>query len=251
MQISTFIMLCRTKLGLPSEAVLGDEIILLSAWENISMLGGALNVTNNEWQLASADLTIPVGPTEQMLINRPDFGYAVFIHTIDPSNPYHVRRTVDIDRVSEMSKWWSGPDIQIGAGWIPHVAAVFAIWYDQGNWNIGWRPRHAQSCQYRMWYTRGASTMPPLFDDVTSFPIEEQNFFLVSLTVKDLMPMTADPDTGLDERQKLLLAAAESKIQQWTPIFEAERWEGVARQNQGHRKIYGESRVPFPIGSYR
>lgn len=244
MEISTMISEVRRALGRPHEAVLGDEDILMEIWQAVSYYRALLKLTNEAWIINRVNLNVPASTATEMNLVADGFGQAFLIHTIDPSNPYHIRRTVDIIKLEQMSMYWSGPDhLQIGGSWwTPHVAMAFAPFNENGIWKIAWAPAHMQSATYKMYYTVGASTVPPVFDDTTAFPIEEQNFFLIADIAQNLFATIADPEKGLDERQKLLALTAKKKCDQWGPVFESQRWEGFRREQPMRRKVFGQRR---------
>lgn len=243
MLISTAITQIRRALGRPLEAVLGDEDILLEIWENVSMRRAQLKLTNEGWQISRWNINVPAGTTTETSINRGDFGQVFLIHTISPGNPYHIRRTVDIVKLEQLSMYWSGPDaLQIGGSPTPHVAQAFAPFNENGQWKIAWAPAHAQACTYQGYYTPGAAVVPPVFDDSMNFPIEEQNFFIIADCALNLFALLADKTTGLNAQQLLLKEVADKKYQQWSPIFEQQRWEGFRREQPMHRKIFGPKR---------
>ena len=252
MQMSVFIQEVRRALLRPPEAVLGDEDILLESWQVISLYRARLRLTNEAWSIKRFDLDVPAADKE-MNLNADSFGQAFLIHSIDPSNPYHIRRTVDIVKIEQLSMYWGGPDnLQIGGSWwSPHVAMAFAPFNEDGQWKIMWLPAHLQACSYRMYYTVGAAVVPPIFDDVTAFPLEEQNFYLISDVAMNLLPMVADSVKGFDERQKLQVEVLKKKLQQWEPVFESERWEGFRREQPMRRKVFGQSRASAVRTDYK
>jgi len=245
MQIATMISEVRRALGKPNEAVIHDADILMEIWQVVSYYRALLNLTNEAWVIGRWDMNIPAGPTTEMNITADGFEQAFLIHSIDDNNPYHIRRTVDIIKLEQLSMYWHGPDtLQIGGSWwSPHVAMGFAPFNESGVWKMAWLPAHLQACTYRVYYTRGASIVPPVFDDTTAFPIEEQNFFLIADIAQNLFASIADPAKGLDERQKLLALTAKKKCDQWLPVFEAQRWEGFRREQPMRRRVFGQSRA--------
>src|SRR5262245_16428012 len=115
MLISIMISEVRRALGRPLEAVLGDEDILMEIWQTVSLYRAKLKLTNEAWVINRFDLTVPGAPITEMTLSADGFGQAFLIHTIDPNNPYHIRRTVDIVKLEQLSMYWPGPDsLQIG-----------------------------------------------------------------------------------------------------------------------------------------
>lgn len=245
MLISTVINLVRSGLGDPPEQVLGDDQIIMELWGVVALRRAQLKLTNESWIINRAWLDVPAGTTTEMNISAGDFGQAFLIRTVDTNNAYFVSRTVDIVKPEQLSMYWGGPDnLQMGGTqYSPHVAAAFAIFNENGQWKIMWKPAHLVGCRYRMWYTPGPPTVPPLFDDSTGFPIEEQNFFIIASIAINLFPRLADPEKGYNEQQKLLLEVQDRKYEEWAPVFNAQRLEGFRRETPMHRKIWGSRHV--------
>lgn len=245
MLIVTMLGEIRRALGYPSEAQIGDDQILMEIWGVTTFYRSKLRMTGESWSIGRWPLQVPAGITTEANIDPSDFSAIFMIKTSDPGNPYHIPRMVDFVRPEQMTSYWSGPDqLQIGGGWaMPHVAAAFAPFNEGGQWKIMWLPAHQQSAQYIVWYSTGAITVPPIFDDASLMPIEEQNFLLIAEASLNLFGFIADPDKGLNKRQELLAQTQLKKVQQWEPAFEEARWNGFRRETRQHRKIFGENRA--------
>lgn len=241
MLISVMINIVRSGLGDPTEQELGDDLIIMQIWEVVAMRRAQLKLTNEAWQIGRFNLDVPAGQTTEKNISPGDFGQAFLIRTVDPNNAYFKSRTVDIVKPEQLSMYWGGPDnLQMGGQqYSPHVAAAFAIFNEGGQWKVMWKPAHLQPATYKVWYNVGADIVPPVFDGASGFPIEEQNFFIIADCSLSLFPRLADPQSGYDERQKLLVQVQDKKYQQWAPIFDAQRLEGFRREVPQHRKIFG------------
>lgn len=247
MQIATAVSQIRRGLGRPHFAQISDPDILLEIWEVVAYYKSVLNLTNQGWNLKRKRFFVDAGTITEMNLNADSFGSAVFATSIDDTNPYFIKRTIDVVGPEQMSKYFSGPtNLQVGSGWYtPHVAQVFAIWRQSGEWKISWLPAHLQTAEYELWYTEGAAVLPPLFDDNLNFPIEDSSFLIIADCIINLLPMLADPKLGLDEQQKLLLATAQKKVAQYTPILEAQRWE-IHKEPTQRRKVFGQRRSNLP-----
>jgi len=245
MLMAVFIGEVRRALGYPSEQELGDDQILMEAWGVTAFYRTKLRLTHESWSVKRWPMPVNAGLPAETNITLGDFAEVVMIKTYDPNNPYHIPRMIDAVRVDQMTSYWSGPDnLPIGGGWAhPHVAACFAPINEDGQWKMLWTPAHSQSCVYMVTYSTGSASVPPIFDDTSLFPIEEQHFFLIADCALNLFAFLADPDKGLNERQKLLAQAQEKKVQQWAPLFEEARWSGFRRETPQRRKIFGESRA--------
>lgn len=244
MLIKTMLGEVRRALGYPAEALLTDASILMEIWGVTTFYRAKLRATAESWQIGRWMINVPAGTPTETNIDADNFANIIMIKTVDPNNISHIPRMVDFVKPEQMTSYWSGPDnLQIGGGFnMPHVAACFAPFQQDGQWKIAWAPAHLAAAQYEMWYSTGADTVPPIFEDTSEMPIEEQNFFLIADTSLNLFGAIADPEKGLNERQKLLMATQKKKTDQWAPFFEEQRWNGFRREPRQHRKIFGESR---------
>jgi hypothetical protein len=256
MLITTAISEIRRGCGRPHEAELGDDSVLLELWQALTYYRAVLNLTHEAWTVKRWDFTVASGTTTEMEIDSvevPDFGSEIFIQSKDDTNPYFLRRTINCVRPEQMTQYYSGPtNLVIGSGWLlPHVAAVFSIFRESDQWMIQWLPAHAQDAEYTLWYISGASTTPPLFTSIatTDFPIEDLNWLIVNDSILNLFPHLADPETGLNPKQQALFDIAKKKVEQWTPVLEARRWDGPRREQTQHRKVYGQKRYGYGGGS--
>lgn len=234
----------RRALGYPTEQELGDDALIMEIWGVTTFYRGQLRETHESWSIGRWSMVVNAGTPAETNIVPGDFAEAFLIKTYDPSNAYHMPRQVDIVKPEDMAGYWSGPDnLAIGGGFAhPHVAACFAPINEGGQWKLLWAPVHQQTCQYMVWYTNSSSTVPPIYDDVSQLPIEEQNFLLIADVSLNLFAHLAHPEKGLNERQKLLAATQEKKMGQWAPLFQEMRWNGFRREPRQHRKVFGENR---------
>lgn len=243
MEIKIAIGEIRRGMGYPNEAELSDASILMELWQTITLYRSSLNRSPEAWEISRWPFTVDAD-TKERNMSISDFGEGIFAQSKDDSNPYFLQRTIDLVRPDQMSMYWSGPtNLSIGGTWWgKHVASAFAVFNEGSQWKISWMPKHMQSADYVLWYVPGPAIVPPLFDDNTLFPLEEQNWFIVADCVVNLMPHIADRDKGLDAKQQALVEVATKKMQQWAPIFETRKWDGPRRENTTHRKIFGQSR---------
>jgi len=140
MDISVFIERVRTGLGHPHEAELGDDMILMQAWETITMYRADLNLGGQQWGVKFWLFTIPGSNTvgssltiDTMKLGVTDFQTGVSVYTYSSSNPYHQRRTIDLINIDQFNMYFDGPEIPISTGYIPHVAAAMSIYNSAGS----------------------------------------------------------------------------------------------------------------------
>jgi hypothetical protein len=250
---STFIERVRFGLGMPSETDVADADILMELWQVVNMYRADLSLAPYDWTIGRFTITVPAAPFvgvsqasevgniyDEQPVPVGDFGSAIWIHTI-PVTPWQERRTVDIVKADRLSFFYAGPDIPVGTGWVPHVAAAFAFYYTNGTWTVQWRPRHLESAQYLCTYSTGSDTVPPIFDGTVNMPLEEQAWNCVHCVTVNLFPHLADPDKGLDQRQQKLEEIAQQKMARWDQIFTNRKWDGFSHETTKKRKGYGDS----------
>lgn len=250
MLITTAVSEIRRGLGRPHEGELGDDQVLLDLWQTLTYYRSVLDLTHEAWAVKRWDFTVPEGTDTELEVDITDFGSEIFIQSKDDVNPYFIKRTINCVRPEQMMAYYSGPtNLTIGGTWYsPHVAVVFCIFReiteDKNRWKIQWLPAHQQDAEYTLWYIQGASETPPLFeaDTVTAYPIEDLNWIIVNDCILNLFPHLADTEIGLNARQKLLFDIAKKKVEQWSPILEAKRWDGPRREQTQRRKILGQRR---------
>lgn len=243
MLVSVAIGEIRRGLSYPHEAELPDTSILMELWQVITYSRSLLNLTHEPWEIKRWPFYADAGTITEKNLSVGDFGEAIFIQSKDDSNPYFIPRTISVVGPEEMSMYYSGPTTTlVGGMYTPHVAQVFSIFRENNQWKIKWLPAHQNSAQYELWYTPGAPIVPPIYTDTTKFPIESQNWFIINNCIVNLMPHLADEEMGLNPKQQILFQSAQSKIAQWSPILEANRWDGPHREPIQHRKIFGRRR---------
>ncbi len=150
--ISTVIERVRAKMGRPSETLLGDQEILLRFWETAEFFKEQLKLTYESWIVGKWDMPVPAN-TDQVIITPSDWGEAFRIHTIDPNDPNHIPRVIDIIKQDQDQSFYSGPNTSQGAYRSPWVAAYFAPYNLGGQWYFKVLPKHEVACQYRVFYT--------------------------------------------------------------------------------------------------
>jgi hypothetical protein len=245
MLIKTAISEIRRGLGRPHDAQLGDPDILMELWQVVTYYRSRLMLTPEPWDIKRETVTVPNGTTRELDLSITDFGEAFLIRTEDDgSNPYFIARTVDVIRPEQMSQYWAGPEALLvgGSWWTPHVAVAMSIFNEEGQLKLMWAPAHQESADYTIWYVRGAATVPPLMDDTTEFPMEEQNWYIIADCIINLMPHLADEKMGLNMKQQALIGTAEKKMKQWEPVFYARLLDGPRSETTQRRKIFGQSR---------
>lgn len=232
-------------LGRPNEAELSESDILMDIWQSVSYYRSLLNIPGEAWDIRKWPFVVDSGNVLVKNITADGFSSSIFVTSKDDTNPYFIQRTIDVVRPDQLSSYWSGPtNLLIGSAWYrPHVAAAFAIYNENGQWKISWLPAHQQSCEYMLWYSPGATTSPFAFEDNSGFPIEEANFLILNDCIVNLFPHLADPEVGLNAKQRMLFDIADKKIQQYLPVFEARRWDGPRREVTTRRKLFGQSRA--------
>lgn len=244
MEIRVMISEIRRGLGRPHEAELGDSDILMEIWQAVTFYRSRLSLTHEAWQISQWEFDITTGSPSVRDITPADFNSAIFVTTLDDSNPYHITRTINVVKPEQVSMYYSGPGLSQTGGmwWGPHAAQVFTIYNKDGKWKIEWAPQHSEAARYKLWYTPGAAIVPPLYDDTLNFPLEEQNFYIIADCVVNLMPFITDRDKGMNLQQQGLVAVATKKMQQWEPVFQARMWDGPRREATQRRRVFGQSR---------
>lgn len=244
MLIRTAISEIRRGLGRPHDAELSDSDILMELWQVLVFYRSVLNLTHESWSVKRWDFFVNPGSPTEKKISVPDFGSSIFVTSKDETNPYFIKRTINVVGPEQMSMYYSGPtNLPIGGTWwSPHVASVFSVFNEKGVWKIQWLPAHQASAEYTMWYVAGCDTAPPLYDGSTGYPIEESNWLIVATCIVNLFAHLADEEKGLNPKQQALLQTAQAKVAQYSPVLEARRWESPHRETSQRRKIFGSRR---------
>jgi hypothetical protein len=245
MNVRTAVSEIRRMLGRPNIAELGDADILMELWQSITYYRSVLNLSQEVWQMKTKLINVDAGTTRAKPLGISDFGSAIFVTTHDETlNPYFIERTINVIRPDQMSMHWNGPtNLEMGGGWYGgHVANFFSIINEGGVWKIMWAPAHQESATYKLWYTTGAASSPPLLGDEVNFPVEESSWLIVAKTTLNLFGHITDEDIGPTPKQSLLMETAKSKVEDLSPILNARRWDGPRRETTQRRKMFGQSR---------
>lgn len=224
---------------------LSDAAILMELWQVITYYRTRLNLSDESWQVSTFRLNVPAGSVRIGNISASDFGSAFLIRSENTeNNPYFIGRTVDIVRLTDMAKYYSGPENTpyVGNWWGPHVATAMAPYQDGGQWKMMWSHPHSEAAAYTVYYTPGPANVPPVFADNTQFPLENQNWYIIADVAYNLMPYLADAKTGLNPKQQALMGMLEKKLKQYEPVFHSQVTDGPRRESTVKRRIFGGSR---------
>lgn len=239
----------RGYLGRPDQKRVPDHEVLLRLWDKQSFYNKELKLTRENWMVNRFFLTVDPGINEKP-INPPDgdFGEAFLIETFSDSDSNLVRREVPIVPYQDIDRFYEGPNTEQGSGGQVHVAAAFAPFNLQGQWNMAWYPKHSQSAIYRTWYTPEGCGQVSLEGNLR-FPMDDLTNLVKVDTALTCFPMLIDEEQKeLTAKQKEIKDQLNADRSQYYPTFETARHQ-MRREHTGRRGQWGSGRNRRGSGS--
>lgn len=160
--MATFAEICqgvRAMLDDPQSQRPNPRVILEHYKANAQLLLTQAQNSAVSWSVSSTILTTAAN-TDTYLITAPNFGKDVLVHTIDPSNDWHVEREIPRISLQSRQQGYFGPKEATTNG-AYHSAELMVFYREAGATYVQVRPQPAGSVQYKIWYDT------EVIDDVT------------------------------------------------------------------------------------
>ena len=151
----------RTDLLNPDDYGPSDDFILQKAGDVIQNRHMEQQNTGVGWSMGSYDIRTQAGLPSYTVGLDAQFGKPVRIHTIDPSDPYHVTRKVDIVDRQQVDNYYQGSD-RAFVGAEHHTAVLAVVEWQAGQPRITFIPTPNGAASYRVWYDVGEVADPTL-----------------------------------------------------------------------------------------
>ena len=140
----------RARLGNPLPNAPDDQQLLRLLIDQVTHHSAQLVNTRNHWSVDKWTLTVQSG-LEDYIITANNFGRPFVCYTIDPSDPYHVRREIPFSLLQDADKRYQGPQQNFAVTKHNAVEMVFYRKEGQG-WYVRPVPIAGDSSQYEIWY---------------------------------------------------------------------------------------------------
>jgi hypothetical protein len=161
----------------PEAHIPNDDLIMQKAGDTAQLLVNELANAPPGWSQRYYDLPVQAGKGSYPLPIDKAFSKPVRVHTINPSNPYHVTRKVDFCDRQNVDEFYRGPRqaLQfVGT----HSARLMVISWDLAEPWIEVIPEPAEPAVYRVWYNTGL--IPEALPDQNSpVPLEYFRYWRV------------------------------------------------------------------------
>ena len=144
------VALIRARLGNPLPSAPDDQILLRLLTDQLTHHSAQLVNTRNHWSVDKWQINMQSG-LEDYLITANNFGRPVVCYTIDPSDPYHVRREIPFSLIQDADKRYAGPQMNFAVSKHSAVEMVFYRKEGQG-WFVRPVPIPGDSSSYEIWY---------------------------------------------------------------------------------------------------
>jgi hypothetical protein len=145
----------------PDDNQPSDDAIMLAIADIAQLLDVKAQNTGEGWSVTYQDLT--VGPNVNPAVYAlqwANFGKPVRIHTIDPSNPLHWSRKIQIIDRQDIENAYDGPVAPPGGE--KHNASAVVIYWENGAPMAEFIPVPNQNAQYRFWFETGEIAEPAI-----------------------------------------------------------------------------------------
>lgn len=134
-----------------------DDLIMQKAGDEAQLLMNEMGNAPPAWSQRYLDLSVSINQSQYLLSAEHAFGKPVRVHTIDPTDRYHVTRKINLCDRQNIDEFYRG---QQTAVYGKHTAEVMVFWEEPGAHMVEVLPTPAMSCQYRIWYNLGAIDDP-------------------------------------------------------------------------------------------
>lgn len=152
------------KAGAPDSGRLSRWVILRLLHLKMDHYRARLQITDENRFLERWPLTVTPG-NDEFAVDAAQAGKWLLCHTVDDSDPNHVRREVELVKIQNMDLFYLGPPSGGGSVGSPHVARSFTFFTEQGQTKVKVTPKHDQSAQYLFWYQPDRPLPPKLQDN--------------------------------------------------------------------------------------
>ena len=140
----------RSRLGNPLPGSPDDQQLLRLLTDQLTHHSAQLVNTRNHWSIDKWQVVVQSG-LEDYLITANNFGRPVVCYTIDPSDPYHVRREIPFSLIQDVDRRYQGPQQNFAVTRHSAVQMVFYRKEGQG-WFVRPVPIPGDSSSYEIWY---------------------------------------------------------------------------------------------------
>lgn len=155
----------RTDLAEPDINSPTDDRILQAAGDVVQLRHNEASNSGVGWSVRSRDITTQPGQPSYLMAENEVFGKPQRIHTIDPQDPFHCTRKIDIIERQDIEERYQGP-IQSRLGSSFHTAAAAVVYWEFGVPYIEFVPTPNGQATYRVWFETGEITEPNLGDNL-------------------------------------------------------------------------------------
>src|SRR5262249_37009012 len=153
----------RLECGTPEPNAPGDDLILMKIGDVAQLLQNQAQNTPHGWSVSYYDLPAQAGKSDDYLIPfEQSWGKPQRVHTILPTDRYHVNRSIPIYERQNIEEAYRGPQEAVTRShWNgPHSAAAFIFYQKFGTPFCSIVPAPAEPALYRLWFETGAIPEP-------------------------------------------------------------------------------------------
>lgn len=211
----------RTECGDPDPHKPSDDFIMMQAGDVAQAMMNRLGNAPPGWSQRFFDLPVGPGNDGTFLIAEADFSKPVRVHTIDPTDPYHVTRKIDDCDWQNVDEFYRGPKVAQEGG---HSARVMVFWRAGAALNVSVIPEPREPVQYRIWFNTGAIGDPRRGD---SAPVPPEFFRYLRTQVSNVVLGHCRWGGAID---KDTMAAAQDSISKKLEMFRRE-WDSFVLTN--------------------
>lgn len=151
----------RLECGTPETNQPSDDLILMKIGDVAQLLHNQAQNTSHAWSVNYYDLPAQAGKADYLIPLDRQWGKPQRVHTINPTDRYHVNRSIPIFERQNIEEAYRGPQEAMGGThWTPHTAAAFIFYYKFGNPYADIVPTPAEPARYRLWFETGEIPEP-------------------------------------------------------------------------------------------
>jgi hypothetical protein len=151
----------RMDLNQPDDFAPSDDLILQKAGDVAQNRHLEQQNTGVGWSIGSKDIQTQPGQPSYSIGLDSLFGKPTRVHTIDPSNRFHVSRKIDFAERQDQDVLYQGPELSI-IGSSYHTAACVIFEWQNGQARASFLPTPNGVASYRIWYETGELPEPTL-----------------------------------------------------------------------------------------
>jgi len=158
----------RRILGAPDPHTPDDALLFDLLSNQVQHHLNQLQNGQGHWSVDKVDLTVTSDP-QDMLVTAGNFGKPFWVHTVDPTNIYHVRREVPFVLLQNITQFYAGPQQVQTSG--THSVAYLTFYRSNGGWYAKPTPTPGGSENYVVWFESGVAPIG-LGDEAGLTPFE-------------------------------------------------------------------------------